>query len=199
MNDKMKHICNGSYTVEAAFIMPLILFVIIALCYLSFYMHDKIIIQSLADDAGYKVSGYKKHESDFETGEIFYNRIGERGIFYFTFGDSEVNDSVEEFILNRLKGKLFITEVKNVKVKDSGYKISIEIKSKASFPFHKVRSYFSKNGEFIITNYKGKPHNPTEFVRAYHALTEIISDTKGFQMIKEKFSALDNMIKQGGN
>ena len=73
MNDKMKHICNGSYTVEAAFIMPLILFVIIALCYLSFYMHDKIIIQSLADDAGYKVSGYKKHESDFE--EVFFTLL----------------------------------------------------------------------------------------------------------------------------
>ncbi len=38
--------CAGSLTVEASLLMPLIIFIIIALIYLTFFMHDSCIMQS---------------------------------------------------------------------------------------------------------------------------------------------------------
>ena len=47
---------KGSYTVEAAFILPMILFSMIAVIYLSFFIHNKIILSKEAYISALRIS-----------------------------------------------------------------------------------------------------------------------------------------------
>ena len=58
LNKKIK----GSITVEAAFIMPLIILVIFSIVYLSFYLHDYCKLQGTVDLALHKAIFSAKHK-----------------------------------------------------------------------------------------------------------------------------------------
>lgn len=187
----------GSYSVEASLIMPVILFVTIALCYMAFYMHDKIRIQSIIDTSVLKAGLYLKHESDFGTGQIQYDRLGERGLFYImSIHDGEETEKVEAYIRNTLQSGLMISKMDTIQVNVTGFSISVKATATVRFPYHKVRSYFSGNNQMVITC-DIKPHNPAEFVWGYTAFDQVLSETKGYNTVKEKFANLMNVIRQG--
>jgi Flp pilus assembly protein TadG len=188
---------RGSYSVEASLIMPIILFVIIALCYMAFYMHDKIRIQSIIDSAVLKAGLHLKHESDFNTGQIHYEQLGERGLFYIMSShDGEEKERLETYIRETLRSGLMISEVDTIQVKVTGLSISVKMLVDVAFPYHKVRSYFAGNSKMGVSC-RIIPHNPAEFIWGYTALDQVLSETKGYDAMKEKLGKLTNVIRQG--
>lgn len=93
---------KGSVTVEAAVIIPLILFVFAVSVYILFYLHDKNILTSVSHETVVCATGYE------------------------SFGEEEM----EEYFQNRIRGKLFLFDhiYSNAKVEEE----SVLLECKAS-------------------------------------------------------------------
>ncbi len=87
---------NGSFTVEAAFVLPLILFIIFAFIYLGFDLHDRVCIQTIIDK--YATRG----QDDLRL-----------------FEAKEVETRLEQQIKEEANHKLCITRVENLNI-DAG-------------------------------------------------------------------------------
>lgn len=88
---------KGSYTVEAALVLPIVLFVLSALMILAFYVHDRGILQSLACETAVTGSNYITEEERKTAVERIKSQVsparlmGSRGSSGHTaFGSSEV-------------------------------------------------------------------------------------------------------------
>lgn len=184
---------QGSYSVEAALVMPIVLFVIIALCYMAFYQHDKVRIQSVINNAVLEENLCISHNAELETGQISYESLGERSIFYIIQDHKEEAALLKESLQRQMQSGLFIARVEEIQTQVNGGHIQVEVSCKVQFPFQAVVDYFSgetkmKNRVEII------PHNPAEFVRGYTSIEDATEDNKWFSKIKEKLSSLVNIL-----
>lgn len=59
----------GSLTVEAAFLMPLILAVLVILVYLSFFLHNKTVAAAVIQDAARSAAGEQLEENIYQIAE----------------------------------------------------------------------------------------------------------------------------------
>ena len=65
----MKKLKKGSFTLEAALLMPLLLMVIMSMLYLDFFVHNRAWLTAAAYEAAVSGSmeGYKKEANIYET------------------------------------------------------------------------------------------------------------------------------------
>ncbi len=61
----MKKKYKGSYTVEASFIFPLVMSVIVLIIYLSFFLHDRAVMDAASYQAAMRGSFVTSDKSDF--------------------------------------------------------------------------------------------------------------------------------------
>lgn len=95
---KEKRRLSGSYTVEASFIFPMIVIVIIFIFYLMFFVHDKCVINAAADQAalrGSRVSasgGSVYQETENSVRELLDKRLLAAGnlIYDITVSSKEI-------------------------------------------------------------------------------------------------------------
>lgn len=87
---------KGSYTVEAALVFPMILFVLAALFILAFYAHDRGILQSLACETAVAGSNYITENERKAAAEQIRNQAGSERLMgsrnsqgHVAFGRSE--------------------------------------------------------------------------------------------------------------
>ncbi len=62
----MKYRLKGSYTIEAALILPLIMTVIVFIIYMSFFLHDRAVMSACAYQAALKASLIRTGEEDMK-------------------------------------------------------------------------------------------------------------------------------------
>ena len=55
---------KASFTIEAVFIMPIVLFTVVSIIYISFYLHDYCRMQGITDMVLHKAAMNLKHEAD---------------------------------------------------------------------------------------------------------------------------------------
>ena len=76
---------RGSATVEAAYVMPVVLITIIAVIYITFYLHDKNIIAGAAYETSVVVNEYlrlEEKETEKVIRQFFYDRIDKKLIIF---------------------------------------------------------------------------------------------------------------------
>ena len=61
---KKKYHLSGSYTIEASFIFPMIMVVIVSIIYLLFFVHDRCVINAAADTAALRGSQCRSFEGN---------------------------------------------------------------------------------------------------------------------------------------
>ena len=181
---------SGSIAVEAAFVMPIVIFTVFALIYLAFYLHDRCRIQGIMDLTLHKAGISVKHDCDITTGEVDYNNLGGRGIFYLLLGStSDDEKQIKDLLKKDLSVGLFLTKVKTLEVNvDKSYiKVSIEADSKITLPgisyLFKTLSHFKVSGEYPI-------HNPAETIRRAEVILDTGSGIKGVDELKDKLEKI---------
>jgi len=182
---------RGNITVEAALVMPVVVFVLFALMYLSFYLHDRCIVQSAVDQTLHRAALTLKHEADFSTGEIYYKEINSRGVFYLPFGSTKAEeDNIRKFLQKELEDGLFLAKISGVHVDVGKFNITISVEADISITMPGVTNIWEPNNYMTVKG-KSQIHNPAETIR----LSEVILDTgtkiKGVEALKEK---LENIL-----
>ena len=78
----MKKLKKGSFTLEAALLMPLLLMVIMSMLYLDFFVHNRAWLTAAAYEAAVSGSmeGYKKEANIYETADIQGRMLGSQGL-----------------------------------------------------------------------------------------------------------------------
>jgi Flp pilus assembly protein TadG len=182
----MKKGMKGSLTVEAALIMPLVIFMLFALMYITFYLHDRCRIQGAVDKALYKAMLTIKHEADISTGETDYENINTRGVFYQLFGDTKPDeDQILELINNELKGRLLLVKIKAATVTADKFNITVTTRAEAAVSLKGAGSFLTWLPEIKVQE-KGEIHNPQELIRIAETVLDTGSKIKGVAAFLEK-------------
>jgi TadE-like protein. len=191
-SDRFNKKINASLTVEAAFVMPIVFFTIIALMYLAFYLHDRNRMQTVADLSMQKAGLTLKHNADIVTGRVGYQKIGERGVFYLISHSSKnAEEQIKKYLVNQLSSGLFLLKPEEIEVECNQRKVSAKIVAKSEVPlpiFHGLFQQYSKTmiaGDFSI-------HNPTETIRCMEVILDTGSNIKGIDKLK---NSLEKYIK----
>lgn len=189
---RFKEKCNGYFTVEAALVMPIVLFVIYALFYLSFYLHDICRIQNVADMVLSKAAFSIKHIAEINNGKVDYENINDRGVLYLLLGDtSKIEEDIKKHLSQELEDGLICSQIKEIKTKVSKFSIRIEVTSDFILPLKGVYRYFrpDKDNTLLVSC---PIHNPAETVRAGEVLLESGKKIKG---VEEFVNKIKNFLK----
>lgn len=182
---------SGSITVEASFVMPIVILTIFALIYLSFYLHDINRIQGAVDLTIHKAGFTVKHSSEIETGKVLYDDINNRGVFYLLFGNNtDAEKQIHSILEQKLSKGLFLVKIKNISVEV--YKARVEVSIKTATEVNlPVFSYLFQalsdkelKGEYPV-------HNPAEAIRYTEVILDTGSEINGMKELKEM---LENLL-----
>lgn len=111
---KKKYRLSGSYTVEASFIFPMIMSVIVAVIYLMFFVHDRCVINAVADTAALRGSQLEP-------------------------ADNGVYQMVEESMRELLNERLLATGGIEKEIRITSTEVEVLCKGDMPIPFHNIR------------------------------------------------------------
>ncbi len=195
MNKFCKCRVRGSYTIEAALIFPLVLFIIISLIYLGFYLHDCGKVQAILDECQVKGKGLVTREVDLYSNLQSYSNYLDRGILYpidnnFKYKESQISN----YIYKTTRDKLFISNVSNVEAQVSLYKIELKVGLNFKFPFAILETFFAGSKETIIQT-SGRIHNPTNFIRGFQVSHDLVKKVDLVNEVTNKLKKIVEKIK----
>lgn len=181
---------QGSITVEASFVLPLVILIIFALIYLSFCLYDICKIQGVVDGTLHKSGLTYKHEASLETGEIRYEAVNSRGVFYALTGDTDqLEKAMNYHILSQLSGGLLLFRVSDVNSEVGKLSLSASVRSKATITLPVFGKLFD---HYLIRETTGSYpiHNPAETLRICETVLQTGSEIKGMDQLKNSLQKL---------
>ncbi|MGB4659689.1 MAG: TadE family protein [Mobilitalea sp.] len=181
---------QGSVTIEAVFVMPVVIFSIFTMIYLAFYLHDINRIQGMLDKTLYKASTYLKHEADLDSGEVSYQNIGDRGVFYFLGRNAEENESeIQKYLQQKLSYGLFITQISDVKIKVGEFKVTAYVEADSTVTMIAIKKILDPITHNIVKG-EAEIHNPGETIRRIEVILDTGAKIKGVSELKEKLNKI---------
>lgn len=188
-------VLQGSFTVEAALIMPMLFYLMFSLFYLSFYLHDINRIQGYLDKMLNRTSILIKHEADIKSGEIIYSKINQRGILYNIVGKSEVlEDDIRSYITEELSDGLFMMQITDIQVKIEKYRIEAKVKIRTRMPIKGVLSFFKPRQQKVIEE-QVTIHDPADTIRMSEVILDTGSKVKGLEELRNIVETVFKHIK----
>ncbi len=182
----MKKKMEASMTVEAAFVMPIVLFSVIALILMSFYLHDICTIQNVVDDTLHRTSLQLKHETDNQTGKVKYGQINDRGVFFaISGGFDQEQEKIQTYLNQKLSSGLFLSIITGVhtSVSKSGIQIQVDTDLKIYLPV--FSNLLLKRRQF---KEEAGLHDPAQTIRMTAVILETGQQIKGMDQLKEIIS-----------
>ncbi len=186
---------EGSYTVEAALIFPFILYIIIALIYLGFYLHDYGKMQAIIHEGQIRGKGLVINETDMNTGVLSYDNYLKRTVFYPVDNDFESKEEkIKNFIYSKGHDNLLAAKIIDIDVEVRDSSITIIVKMEIKFPIRILESFFLGSENMII---KSEEHNtqPTDFIRIYQVSVDIGEKIDFVNQIINKLKKAVNILK----
>ncbi len=186
-------VCNGSITVEAAFVMPVVLLAVFALIYLTLQLHDTCRIQGVLDKTLHQAGISYKHKAELASGKVNYAWIGGRGVFYGLLGDrSSEEGELTAYLQQELSEGLFLSRITGLETKVGRTKLRIRIEAETPISLPWIASFFTGFSTTVISG-EYPVHNPAETIRLCEIVLDTGSQIKGVELLKSK---LENFLKK---
>lgn len=182
---------EGNFTVEASFIMPIVVFIVLTLIFLGYSLYDQCRWEESLQDGLLLANKWVLHPTEFSTGKQDLDRINERGVFFRFFNGPEGGKELfENFVLSGGE-KAFITqaEFSESDIKLDGVHYEMVTSRRIPDILIEFSSVVPQQSEGLI-----RLHHPAELVRGYAALDEIVEGTKGLSKLKEEIKDLIKKI-----
>lgn len=182
----IKRSLKGSFTVEATFIIPIILVVILVIIYMAFYLHDYCKIRSDITQGISKSHIAIRQPANKNFMDIDYDGIDGKKLFHLLRSNHDEEEvTIEKMILNDLNQGLIISKIEGIETDIGWRKIQIHISASTNFPIPNIlRLFYSKNKDIVINIELGN-HQPSEFIR----IADVLVDTG------EKIEGVDALIE----
>ncbi|WP_185257484.1 pilus assembly protein [Anaerocolumna chitinilytica] len=179
----MRRKLKGSYTLEAAILIPLILYIIIALIYTSFLLHDRGVIEGAVHLLVLNGERAAFKNMDTVTSEINYDHYIEEGIFHLLNDREDEAASMKNLLKNNLSKKVILADISDINVGIGKKEITVNVNYKFSMPIRGVWEFFHKGGtQFTYTEKKVFDKNE-EFIRLFQIGMDIGTELPGADSI----------------
>jgi hypothetical protein len=127
-----------------------------------------------------------KHDSNINTGEVNFDDINNRGVFYLPFGSTKKDENnCLSYVWKELEHGLLITKIRDIQVSISKYNIEISVEAVSKMSLHALAGLV-KPFPIIKIKEKGPIHNPVEQIRFSEVILETGMKIKGVEALKEK-------------
>lgn len=176
---------QANITVEAAFVMPIVIYMLFALIYLAFFLHDWCIIQGKVDHVMLKAAITAKYDADSVTGEQVYEDIPEQGILHFldtSAGENEIK--ITDHLRQELESNLFLSKLSSVEITKNIFGITISSGFRTDVRLPLFGQLFRQYSYMEISEYSPR-HDPAETIRAAEVILNTGSEIKGMDKLKE--------------
>lgn len=186
-----KKSCIGSFTIEAAYIMPLLVFIILAVVYITIYLHNLTLFQSRMNQAILTAEEVFTYECNPYSGRIDYNSILNRDITSIFSGVSDKKKLLLTEYLNEINREGYIySHIEGLSISDSMTKISIsaEMVMDISIP-DMFTALYDKLKVTKLTRCRSIPGRE-EKQRIYSVIKDTVIQIKGVEEILEKVKNL---------
>lgn len=180
---------KASFTIEAVFIMPIVLFTMVFIIYLSFYLHDYCKIRGITDGVLHKASMNLKHQTDVASGRVNYDEIN-NGLLDRIFGNPDSKEmEIENYISRLLSKGLIATEITDINATKGTLNLSIRVEASFKFPLKGLQWIISSDRTMLVEA-KSAYHYPADSVRLSEVILDTGSKIKGFDKLKESIGRL---------
>lgn len=183
-NNQDKKLNQANITVEAAFVFPVIIYLIFALFYLAFYLHDRCVIQGTIDKVLLRAVVAMKHDAEITTGAMDYERIKDQGILGVFDNGSEEQKKIKGYLHQELVNELFLLRLSSVEVKADQYRITVNIGAETKVKLPLFGQLFERYSYTQIEQ-SSPVHNPAETIRMAEVILDTGSEIKGVNELKE--------------
>lgn len=173
---------SGSLTVEAAFVFPIVCFVLLAVMYMGFYQVDKSNVGTIVHQAAEEQAVCMKELVEFEEKKSF----SKHQLFYFLQSTVETENKRKGQVEEELFDKLMMGTVESVSVEADYTKVTVSATISMNIGISRIKEFFTGTPLQYSTSVTVPVHNPSEFARIYDAMGEMLDDIKGFQKVKDK-------------
>jgi hypothetical protein len=187
---------RGSYTVEAAFLFPTVLFVIIALIYMGFYLHDKASMNSTINETMLKGKNLLLNDTNMNSGLIDYDTYLKRGVLY-SLEDNLGNkkNEIYDYINTELSSGLLIATINQINVTVTYSNITIEVNSTMNLPFLEVKKYFTGTGTQVNLKSSAEVSSIPEFIRIFDVFSGVAEKIPLVNEVLQKLQQILNKVK----
>ncbi len=186
---------EASITVEAAFLIPIVIFVIMALIYLTFYLHDRIRLEEVMEGALSQGNFHVSNRSGLDGIPFSYadiNKSENWGYIHNSYERSEIQ--ILEVLKEEMKTGFFFLKEKSVSCDIDGFFIKIKIEMESPVSLNPLENFWKKKKKVVLER-KIALHNPEEVLRAYEGLQFIIDDVSSFTFVKKHIEKLRNTVE----
>lgn len=173
---------NGSYTVEAALLMPLLIMVLMAVIYAGFYMHDKIILRNILAEIAEKDACTIEYQLQ-DTVQEWKEALEKRTIWYFLNRHSEKNSNTD-FLAEEINRRCMLFRVKRCTISRFPAKTVIKAEAESNGKGF-IAAPLLKHMMTIKLKCKDTVIQPAEFARAYRETGICMDEEGGIQMLKQ--------------
>lgn len=187
---------KASITVEAVFVVPIVFFVILSLIYLTFYLHDRCIIQTALNEILNEGENALLHPCISNTENTDYENINGYGVLFPVHANAlaeekkeKMEENVKTSLLEKLEGKLWGGRIDTVFAEMDWKKECASVKWSMPLPFS-VLPYFQGIGQEYELKREFGSANPAEFVRIFDCLHEVLCGMEGYKKAEEKVAEL---------
>ncbi len=186
---------KGSLTVEAALLLPMIVFLICSLIVLAFYLHDRNRMEGLLDEVLMKGALATKHEADVRTGRVEYENIRKRGVLYLLIGDTKQQEQeLQEYLRELSDQGFFLTEITDIRVEVSKLKMKITLEGIFEVPLRGILEFFRPDRRMRMAAER-RIHDPAEFIRVSEVVLDTGSKIKSIDELKKKMEKVFDSSK----
>ena len=188
---------KASMTVEAVFVVPIVLWVIIALIYLTFYLHDLVRLEEVVE-AGLRQGNFLSlQRSELDGNAVYYENINETGKWgYWKLSYETEEEKIKQYLEEELQRRFLFLTKKNVSCEINGFSVEIQIKMKGKAMIFPVIDLWRGESEIVLE--RTLPfHNPEEVLRIFSGLNLISDDTESNIFIKNHMKSLQNVMREG--
>ena len=175
---------SGSFSVEFIFIMPIIIFSLFAMLYLTFYEHDKVAIESKTNQLLMREAEYLTNAVDVQTGELDYESYMHRSILYpINFSKEEEQEKLQQILKKALPKQLCLSNIQNIASTVSYDNASVVVQAKLNVSNIPVLHYFQNQLSYQI-EVSNETYNPMDFVRKYDSAISVLDNTKLYETLQ---------------
>lgn len=184
------------FTVEAAFVLPLVFYTILFLLNYSFYSHDRTKLQAVGEEVALKAASYITYQVDMDLGALREEDYLSKGILY-SFGIGREKDEVRvlSYVKETLTRGYWVCEIRDLKVQTTLSKVRITGKLEAVFPSAKLFGILKKDGFTVPFCFEENIFSREEKTRLLEVSINLGKKIKGVDKVVQKLKELVGKMK----
>lgn len=175
---------NASMTVEAAFVIPIVIFVIFALMYLAFWLHDRVRLETVMEKALGRGDFLVSQRGEIDGSSCDYENLNKSGNWgYFRSDYKAMEEEIRIYLEEELAKGFYTFQREKVLCEINGFTVQIKIVMHKKMSFHPIKNFLGESSYEVLERSRVL-HSPEELLRVRDGLDIIIDYAEDAQFAK---------------